>query len=68
MVLAGRSFRLGLITAQVLHVTRGDDEAYEQGLSQPALAMLVRRGRLEREAHGVYRIPEVCCTSREVTR
>ena len=37
-------------------------QAYEQGLSQPALAMLVRRGRLEREAHGVYRIPEVPTT------
>ena len=29
LVLAGRSFRLGLVTAQVLHVSRGDDEAYE---------------------------------------
>lgn len=45
--------QLGYVTAS---------QAYEQGLSQPALAMLVRRGRLERVAYGVYRIPEVPVT------
>jgi predicted transcriptional regulator of viral defense system len=37
-------------------------QALGEGLSQPALSMLVKRGRLERVAHGVYQVPQVPAT------
>jgi predicted transcriptional regulator of viral defense system len=34
-------------------------QARELGVSQAAIAMLAKRGRLEKEAHGVYRMPQM---------
>ena len=37
-------------------------QANDAGVAKPALAMLVKRGRLERAAFGVYRVPQVPAT------
>ncbi|MCL2787640.1 MAG: type IV toxin-antitoxin system AbiEi family antitoxin domain-containing protein [Micrococcales bacterium] len=37
-------------------------QAMNAGVSQPALSMLVKRKRVERVAHGVYRVPQVPVT------
>lgn len=37
-------------------------QALEAGVSAQSLAMLARRGRVERAAHGVYRVPQVPAT------
>ncbi|MDO5672906.1 MAG: type IV toxin-antitoxin system AbiEi family antitoxin domain-containing protein [Actinomycetaceae bacterium] len=34
-------------------------QAINIGANHPALSMLVKRGRLERKAHGVYRVPQI---------
>jgi predicted transcriptional regulator of viral defense system len=34
-------------------------QALDAGVTQPALAKLLSRGRLERAAHGVYRVPQI---------
>ena len=34
-------------------------QARDAGVTQPAIAMLTRRGRLDKVAHGVYRVPQV---------
>ncbi len=34
-------------------------QAIDAGVSQPGLSMLVKRERLEKVAHGVYRVPQV---------
>jgi len=34
-------------------------QALDEGVTAQALSMLVKRGRLERVAHGVYRVPQV---------
>lgn len=38
-------------------------QAAEEGVSKQSLAMLVKRDRLERVAHGLYRVPQVAPTS-----
>jgi len=38
-------------------------QALDQGVTPQSLTMLVKRGRLEREAHGVYRVPQVPVSS-----
>lgn len=38
-------------------------QATDAGVSGPSLSMLVKRNRLERVAHGVYRVPQVAPTS-----
>lgn len=38
-------------------------QAIEEGVTNAALSMLVKRGRLERCAHGVYRVPQVPATA-----
>ena len=38
-------------------------QALEEGVTHAALSMLVKRGRLERSAHGVYRVPQVPATA-----
>lgn len=37
-------------------------QALEEGVTKPALSMLVKRGRLERVAFGVYRVPQIAHT------
>lgn len=37
-------------------------QALDAGVSAQSLAMLARRGRVERAAHGVYRVPQVPAT------
>ncbi|MDR0592696.1 MAG: type IV toxin-antitoxin system AbiEi family antitoxin domain-containing protein [Bifidobacteriaceae bacterium] len=37
-------------------------QALEAGVPQPQVAQMVARGRLERVAHGVYRVPQVAAT------
>jgi len=37
-------------------------QAIDVGVPQPAISMLVKRGRIERAAHGVYRVPQVPAT------
>lgn len=38
-------------------------QALEEGVTHASLSMLVKRGRLERCAHGVYRVPQVPATA-----
>jgi predicted transcriptional regulator of viral defense system len=40
-------------------------QAEEAGASRPALSMMVRRGRLARVSHGVYRVPQVPATPQD---
>ena len=38
------------------------EQALDAGVSNASLSMMVRRGRLERDGHGLYRVPQVPIT------
>lgn len=41
------------------------EQALDEGISSANLSMMVSRGRLQRVAHGVYRVPQVSRTDRD---